>query len=244
MDIVEEVKNWVESECKKPTSKYGYEPFIFHFGPVVKYANELAEELGADKEIVTVAGWLHDIGSIIDGRENHHITGAKIAEQKLKEFNYPAEKIELVKKCILNHRGSLNNNRESIEEIVVAEADVLSNFDNIGGLFKAAYEYEGLTQGEAHASVLKKLENKYNQLHLDKSKELIGPRFEAAKLLLSDKQWNNPCYSTNSFTNKFQLFSAQFTKLYIWERPSKVAGAFLLISSLGTEEELLEGIDQ
>jgi uncharacterized protein len=188
MDIIEKVKNWVEAECKKPSSKYGYEPFVYHFTPMVKYANELAEEMGADKETVSVAGWLHDIGSIIDGRENHHITGASIAEQKLKEFNYPEEKIEKVKKCILNHRGSQNNNRESIEEIVVAEADVLSNFDNIGGLFKAAYEYEGMSQGDAQKSVLKKLENKYNQLHLDKSKEIIGPRFEAAKLLLSDKQ--------------------------------------------------------
>lgn len=187
MDIVEEVKNWVEQECKKPTSKYGYEPFVYHFAPMVKYANELAEEMGADKEIVTIAGWLHDIGSIIDGQDQHHITGAKIAERKLKEFNYPEGKIELVKKCILNHRGSQNNTRESIEEIVIAEADVLSNFDDIGGLFQVAYKYEGMNRGDAQRSVLRKLENKFNQLHLDKSKELIGPKFKAAMLLLSDK---------------------------------------------------------
>lgn len=188
MNIEKKVKAWVENECKKPSSKYGYEPFIYHFSPMVSYAIKLAEEMGADKEIVEVAGWLHDIGSIIEGRENHHISGARIAEEKLKNFNYPQDKIEAVKKCILNHRGSLNNHRESIEEIVVAEADVLSNFDNISGLFKAAFEYEGLSQKDARKSVLQKLKNKYKQLHLEKSKKLIEPKYRAAILLLSDKK--------------------------------------------------------
>ena len=27
MNIVQEIKNFVENECKKPSSKYGYEPY-------------------------------------------------------------------------------------------------------------------------------------------------------------------------------------------------------------------------
>ena len=184
MDIVQEIRNFVENECKKPTSKYGEEPFMFHFVPVAKYAARLADELDADKEIVLLAAWLHDIGSIIHGREDHHITGAKIAEEKLKEFNYPDDKIKLVKECILNHRGSQQNNRKSIEEQIVSEADAISNLDNIAGIFKAAFIYEDKTQGEAKDSVRKKLENKWNQLHFENSKQIIKPKFEAAMLLL------------------------------------------------------------
>ncbi|MDD5043708.1 MAG: HD domain-containing protein [Patescibacteria group bacterium] len=184
MDIVQEIKNFVENECKKPSSKYGYEPFIFHFIPVINYVEKLADELGGDKEVMLIAAWLHDIGSIIYGRENHHLTGAKIAEEKLKELGYPAEKIELVKKCILNHRGSQQNSRESIEEQILAEADVMNNFDNIAGIFKAAFVYENLDQGEAKIAARKKLENKWKQLHFDKSKEIIRPKYEAAMLLL------------------------------------------------------------
>ncbi|MCK4919385.1 MAG: hypothetical protein KAS01_03275, partial [Candidatus Pacebacteria bacterium] len=73
-NIVEQVRQFVEDECKKPTSKYGSEPYLFHFVPVHKYAKVLAEKLGVDSEIVELSAWLHDIGSIIDGRENHHIT--------------------------------------------------------------------------------------------------------------------------------------------------------------------------
>lgn len=184
MNIISKIKNFVEDECKKPSSKYGYEPFPFHFVPVVQYAEKLADELGGDKEVITIAAWLHDIGSIVHGRHDHHITGAKIAGDKLNELGYPAEKIELVKKCILNHRGSQQNSRESIEEKILAEADVLSNFENVAGIFKAAFMYENLNQGEAKDSVRTKLENKFKQLHFDVSKEMIKPKYEAAMLLL------------------------------------------------------------
>ena len=36
----------------------------------------------------------------------------------------------------------------------------MSNFENIAGIFKAAFVYENLTQGEAKDSVRKKLEDK------------------------------------------------------------------------------------
>jgi uncharacterized protein len=184
MDIISEIKKFVEEECRKPTSKYGYEPFVCHFEPTARYAAQLAEELGADKEIVIIAAWLHDIGSIIYGRENHHITGAKIAEQKLKELGYPSDKLELVKKCILNHRGSQKNNRQTREEQILAEADTMSNFDNLSGIFKAAFIYENQTQTEAKESVRKKLENKFKQLHFEESKKIIEPKYEAVMLLL------------------------------------------------------------
>ncbi|MFA6296877.1 MAG: HD domain-containing protein [Patescibacteria group bacterium] len=182
--IIQEVKNFVETECKKPTSKYGYEPYPFHFVPVVNYAQKLAKELGGDLEIVTIASYLHDIGSIIYGRENHHLTGAKIAEKKLQELNYPKEKIEKVKNCILHHRGSKNYQRLSIEEQIVVEADCLSAFDNLSGILKAAFICENLDQGQAKISARTKLENKWKQLKFKNSKIIIKPKFEAAMLLL------------------------------------------------------------
>ena len=184
MNIVQKIRKFVEDECKKPSSKYGYEPFAFHFAPVAEYAGKLADEFGSDKEVILLAAWLHDIGSIVHGRDDHHITGTKIAEKKLKELQYSAEKIELIKKCILNHRGSTKTKRKSLEEQILAEADTMSNFNNISGIFKAAFVFEKMNQGEATASVRKKLENKWKQLRFKKSKQLIKPKYEAAMLLL------------------------------------------------------------
>lgn len=56
-------------------------------------------------------------------REQHHIYGAEIAEQLLTELNYPKERIEQVKNCVLNHGGSKDRPRNTIEEQCVADAD-------------------------------------------------------------------------------------------------------------------------
>ncbi len=182
-NIIEKVRKFVEDECRKPTSKYGFEPYEYHFAQVVRHAKQLAKEFGADEEIVEIAGWLHDIGSIMIGRVDHHLTGAKIAGEKLQEFGYPVEKIALVKNCILHHRGSQKMELETLEEQILAEADAMSAFDNIVGVFKAALVYENLTQGEALKSVSKKLESKWNQLKFEKTKEIIRPKYEAFKIL-------------------------------------------------------------
>ncbi len=183
-NIVERIRKFVEEECKKPTSKYGYEPYSHHFVPMYNYANILGRRLNADLEIIELAAWLHDIGSIIVGRENHHITGAKIAEEKLNEFGFCDEgKIERIKNCILNHRWSINNGVHSIEEQIIVEADTLSNFNNISGIFKAAFIYENLDQQAAKEAIRKKLQNKFNMLSSQESKDLIKLKYEAVMLL-------------------------------------------------------------
>jgi len=183
MDFVEEVKRFVEEECGKPISKYGAEPFEGHFVPMVEYAKLLGEKKNADIEIIEVAGWLHDIGSILVARENHHVTSCEIAEKKLRDLGYSEDKIEKVKHCIFSHRGSQDIKRESVEAEIIAEADAMSHFDCIEGLFKAAYLYENCkSQKEAKKKVLQKLINSYNKLS-DEGKELVKDKFEAAMLL-------------------------------------------------------------
>lgn len=185
MDIIEEIKQFVYEEHQKPDTHYGAEPYENHILPVVAYAEKLARQHGADEEVVVLAAWLHDIGSLRHGRKDHHLTGAKIAENKLKELGYPEDKIKLVKACITNHRGSQKLERNTIEEKIVAEADALSNFDNLPGLFKAAFIYENKTQSEAQISVREKLERKWNKLHFPESRQLVKNKYEAIKLLLN-----------------------------------------------------------
>jgi len=181
--IVERVRKFVEMECKKPSSKYGYEPYKYHFVSVHKYAKELCKRLGGDMEVVEIAAWMHDIGSIMVGRKEHHITGCRIAEKKLREFGLEEEKIKKVKDCIFSHRGSQKIDRESIEEEIIADADAMSNFDNLPGIFKAAYIYEKKEQGAARQSVKQKLINCWNKLSLE-AKKIIKPKYESAIILL------------------------------------------------------------
>lgn len=185
--IIEKIKRYVEEECKKPTSKYGYEIFICHFLPVVEYSRDLAKSFpNVDLEVLELASWLHDIGSVIRGRENHHITGAEIAEFKLRELGYPEDKIQKVKLCIISHRGSKDITRASIEEQILADADALSAFDNISGLFKAAIFHEGFDQVNAKKEVRRKLVNSWHKLS-PLAKNKIEHKYLAAMILLEDK---------------------------------------------------------
>ncbi len=186
--IVEKIRKFVEDECRKPTSKYGYDIYIHHFIQVRNYALELVDKVGGDREIVELSAWLHDIGSIIYGRENHHITGMKIAEEKLKELGYPQDRIEKVKHCIFSHRGSQNISKESVEAQIIADADAMSAFDNIGGQFKATFIYDNMNQNDSREYVLRKLVNSYNKIS-PSAKELVKDKYGAAMVLLRGEKW-------------------------------------------------------
>lgn len=184
MTIVEKARQFVKSECKKPTSIYGSGVYFEHFVPMVKHSKDLCRKLGGDLELIILAAWLHDIGSIVYGRKNHHLTSAKIAESFLTKNRYDKIKIKLILKCIKNHRQSTDLKRKTLEEKIIADADAICNFDMLPGLFYATLVVENLTPIEAAKSVKKKLENKWRRLHFRESKEIIKPKFEAAMLLL------------------------------------------------------------
>lgn len=183
-NIIEKIRKFVEEESKKPKNWWGKEFYSLHIVSVHKYVKQLAEKLGVDLEIVELAALLHDIGSIIHGRENHHLTGAEIAEKKLKELNYPQEKIEKIKHCIIAHRGSENIKPETIEAKIIKDADSLSTFDHITGPFMAAFVFEKRGQVDANNSVKKKFQNSFNKLQFQESKEIIKPKYDAIMLLL------------------------------------------------------------
>ena len=104
----------------------------FHLLPVIKNACMLAEEYGADKDIVEVAAIFHDYADLLDfaNRDNHHILGAELAEGILSEDGFEQDFIDKVKLCIRNHRASIVNQKLSKEEICVADADAMSHLDS------------------------------------------------------------------------------------------------------------------
>ena len=88
-------------------------------------------------------------------REQHHIYGAEIAEQLLTELNYPKERTEQVKNCVLNHRGSKDRPRNTIEEQCVADADV-ARYSVLHGnekLFATKYKTYLPTEEELKAEI-------------------------------------------------------------------------------------------
>jgi uncharacterized protein len=186
MERIQKVYDLVEMECKKETNYFGYGIWSHHILSVVKYAKLLANKLNADVEVVELAALLHDYASIKnkDFYEDHHIYSAKFAEEILTEMNYSLDIIEKIKQCIFNHRGSELGKKNSPEEKIIADADALAHFDNIGSLFYLAFFRHKKDIDEAESWLMKKLKRSWNKISLEESKKLIKPKYDAAMLLL------------------------------------------------------------
>jgi HD superfamily phosphodiesterase len=81
----------------------------------------------ADKEILLLAVWLHDIGFIRDGGgDDHAITGEIIAREWLEKEGYDKNKAERVLHCVRSHRCK-DVQPETLEAKIIAFADSASH---------------------------------------------------------------------------------------------------------------------
>lgn len=178
MNITELIKKELLERTDNSKDKDGYDFWEDHIKYVVDNAIYLAKEYRADVEIAELGALLHDIAmpSNIGPREEHHIYGAKIAEELLTKYNYPQDKIERVKQCVLNHRGSNDLPRNTIEEEIIADADVMAHFDSIPSLFSLAFKELNLDLHEGTEYVKKKLERDYNKLS-NRTKDILEERY-------------------------------------------------------------------
>ena len=72
------------------------------------------------------------------------------------------------------------------EEICIADSDAMAHFYSIPSLLRMVYVEKGMSIDDGADFVLQKLERSYNKLS-ERGKEIIKPRLDAAKLLLSKK---------------------------------------------------------
>ncbi len=179
MKIIEQVKNEVLRRNQEYIEKIdSYNFWENHIKFVVKEALILADEYGADKEIVELGALLHDIALVshVGTKVDHHINGEKISREILTKLNYPQDKMQKILNCVLHHRSS--KNAENIEELCVCDADILAHFDNIPLTFDVAYKFHNFkTIKERNAWIKSAFEKDYFDLS-DKTREKFKPRYE------------------------------------------------------------------
>ena len=186
--IIKEIYKEVEKRCMADTNSYGIGAWDHHIKLVYEISINICDEYNANYNIVALAALLHDIASVTnkDLTEEHHIHGAKIAEELLSKYDIEQDKIDHIKKCILNHRGSRLVKKTTPEEICIADADAMAHFYSVPSLLRMVYVEKGLSIDEGAEFVYNKLERSYNKLS-KKGKEIIKQKYEAAKELLKTK---------------------------------------------------------
>lgn len=156
----------------------------YHLLPVIQHACKLAQKYGADRDVVEVAAIFHDYADLLDfaNRDNHHILGAELAEGVLAEDGFPQEFIDKVKLCIRNHRASVVNDKLSIEEICVADADAISHLDSAVELI-CWRAYLGEDIETCNNFVKNKIKKSYAKMS-ELTKELMKDKYESIMKVL------------------------------------------------------------
>jgi len=160
-------------------TKDEYNIYREHIQYVYKYVVLLSKDKNVDKEVLELSALLHDISmtDITLDRSRHNEFGADVAEQLLRENDYPEDKIQLVKKCILNHSKRRSEYRTTEEEQILVDADGLSHFDAIKKLYSLPSMVMGLSEEDSVRFVQDKLTGDYNELS-DDLKYLVKDKYE------------------------------------------------------------------
>lgn len=137
MTIIDQIKKELFDLNQKYIDKAedNYDFWNSHIKYVVSEAVELAKTHNADLEIVELGALLHDIALVaqVGTKADHHTNGAVIAKELLVKYNYPQDKMDRVVGCVLHHRSS--KNATNIEEMCVADADIIAHFYNLPNAF-------------------------------------------------------------------------------------------------------------
>jgi HD superfamily phosphodiesterase len=179
------IKSQIKQECEKSKSipDWFYKD---HLSQVEKNAKEiLREQTKADKEVVLLGVWLHDLQRIRGIKGDHQKIGAREAEKVMKEYDYDKEMIEKVKSIILSH--SCNSKKpSSLEGKILASADAVSHYQNDFYLKIALTGQRDLK--EYKAWLKEKLNRNYNKkLYFVSAKKKIKERHDLFVKLISMK---------------------------------------------------------
>lgn len=127
--IIQETKKYSKQMSIKDLH-HGFE----HSQRVRNYALQLAKNQKADKLVIEISSYLHDIGRGHEKEEYHTQTSAKLAKTFLSTQNLPKEKIHKIIHCIETHsRKKLHRKSpQIIEAKILYDADGLEMIGAVG----------------------------------------------------------------------------------------------------------------
>ena len=183
--VIKKVEKLVKQACLNQANQFERAAWDFHIRSVVRLGKKLAKKLKADVEIVELAALLHDYAAVKNFKwsKEHHIYGARLAEEILTKLDYPKEKIRAVKHCIYSHRASKQIKRKTIEAEILASADAMAHMVNVPALLYLAFKIHGKDANEGIDWVRSKLKRSYKKIMPEAKKMIKEDYLRALKIL-------------------------------------------------------------
>ena len=119
LDLME----FIETQILPQYAQFDRAHNMEHVTRVIRRSLNMARQLGADLDMAYTIAAYHDLG-LTGPRAIHHLTSGKILMQdaRLKRW-FSAEKLQMMKEAVEDHRASASRAPRSIYGKIVAEAD-------------------------------------------------------------------------------------------------------------------------
>lgn len=191
---VKAMSEWSEIQKESQAPVFNYR--LDHVNRVVELVEYLSNGTNADRDILIMAAWLHDIAKPgIGGVENHGAKSANEAGRILKGLGVEESTIVAVKDAIRKHVGlTPQDDLTSIEAQILWEADKLVKIGAVGIIhfvLNAVRIHPGLDSRDMLKSVTEFLplaEKIKNSMRTNKAKELAKGRYENLKIFRDNLQ--------------------------------------------------------
>lgn len=180
--IINKIREYVQAECKSSNNAFGDAFFSQHILIVSEYAKRLANLLNADREVVEISAFLHDISAIQDFNtlSRHPAAGSEIAEGFLKKLSYDSNKIDSVKQCILTHSAPVQIGQGLIEEVCVSNADAISQIVNPAYWLYYIFSIRKFSFEEGLEWYSKRIDSNWNML-IEQARDMISDKYYQVK---------------------------------------------------------------
>lgn len=182
--LTEQIKSLIKDVCNRGTGPFDTVFFQKHTCVMAQIADMLAQTFHADREIVALAAYLHDISAIEDYAKvaQHHILGGERAGEILSALGYPAEKIEAVRKCIFTHSAPMAPGQGTVEEVCISNADAASQIMMPGYWLHYAFVVKHLGYENGLAWYMDKIDSHWNTM-AEEARVIASEAYHAAKVL-------------------------------------------------------------
>ncbi len=183
--VTGDIRELIKLECNKTQNVFGSAFFDQHILIVKEYACRLAELLGADREIVEISAYLHDISAVrdISTINRHSDLGAEIAESILMEKSYDPYNIKLIKQVIKSHSKPIKIGEGNLEEVCISNADAVSQIVNPSYWLYFAFSIRKLSYAEGISWYNGRVEENYDGL-IDIARNMIRDKYSSVKNII------------------------------------------------------------
>lgn len=181
---IDKIKQQIKKECQRSKTVPTWF-FERHLCGVETFARKLLNRLpNANKEVVLLSVWLHDLQRIRGKKGDHATVGALEAGKVLRKYDYDADTIQAIKSVIRSHSCNSNIMPKTVEEKILASADAMSHYANDFYLSIAALGQRNIEEYKKWA--LEKLDRDFNKkIQFAFARKLIRKRHEIIKKFIT-----------------------------------------------------------